>query len=66
MEFTSSDYRSWEIANKLLSAGLSIDPAVEIPTAAEFKFIKIYKNLPAIEPMVILKQNLRIFPLNTL
>ena len=45
--------RSWEIANKLLSAGLSIDPAVGDSTAAEFRsFIKIYKNLPAIEPIL--------------
>ena len=45
--------RSWEIANNLLSANLAIDPAVGDPAAAEFRsFIKIYKTLPDIEPIL--------------
>ena len=45
--------RSWEIANMLLSAKLAIDPAVGDSAAAEFRsFIKIYKTLPDIEPIL--------------
>jgi len=50
--------RSWEIANTLLKAQLSIDPAVGDSAGAEFRsYIKIYKSLPDIE--AILNGNLK-------
>jgi MoxR-like ATPase len=45
--------RSWEMASKLLEAGLSIAPAIGEGSEAEFRaFEKIYQNLPQIEAIL--------------
>ena len=45
--------RSWDIANKLLKADLSVDAAVGKGAGSEFRsFCKIYKELPKIEPIL--------------
>ena len=50
--------RSWDVANKLLNAGIDVDPAVGKGAAGEFRtFCKIYKNLPNIEPILEGKSN---------
>jgi len=45
--------RSWTIADDLLKAAISIDPAIGEAAASEFRsFCKIYKTLPDIEPIL--------------
>ena len=45
--------RSWDIASKLLTAGLDIDPAVGSACDAEYRsFVKVYKTLPSIDPIL--------------
>ena len=45
--------RSWSIANDLLKCGVDVDPAIGNASATEFRsFCKIYKTLPAIEPIL--------------
>lgn len=45
--------RSWDIANDLVAAGLDIDPAVGSAAKAEYSaFVKVYKSLPKIEPIL--------------
>ena len=45
--------RSWDIANKLLKADLSVDAAVGKGAGSEFRsFCKIYRELPKIEPIL--------------
>ncbi len=45
--------RSWDIADKLLKANLTVDPAVGSGAGSEFRsFCKIYKELPKIEPIL--------------
>jgi MoxR-like ATPase len=45
--------RSWEMASRLLNAGLSLSPAVGEATEAEFRaFERIYQSLPEIEAIL--------------
>lgn len=45
--------RSWEMANKLYSAGLNIEPAVGVSAAAEFyAYIELIDNIPDIASIV--------------
>lgn len=50
--------RSWELASKLLTAGLRIDNAVGDGVASEFyAFINVYKELPDIDEILAGKYN---------
>ena len=45
--------RSWDVADKLLKANLTIDPAIGTGAGSELRsFCKIYKELPKIEPIL--------------
>jgi MoxR-like ATPase len=54
--------RSWEMASRLLNAGLSLAPAVGEATEAEFRaFERIYQSLPEIEAILSGNKNC-VFP----
>ncbi len=45
--------RSWDIADKLLKANLTVDPAIGSGVGSEFRsFCKVYSELPKIEPIL--------------
>ena len=47
---------SWDIASKLLSAGLDIDPVMDPHDTEHRSFGKVYKTLPSIDPILSANQ----------
>jgi len=55
--------RSWEMASRLHSAGLGIDPAIGEATASEFRaYLKVYEKLPDLDRILAGKGSRLKFP----